>query len=121
MVSASLLAFTSMFGSGTDKIPSLIDEDTLLSPIGLSGDILLTVSELTELMESLVCTLAFENVEWKELRRVLVVLSGSRGSEGRVGVRGRYEGGDMLLATIGGVGVVERIGVAGRVGTGTLL
>lgn len=38
-----------------------------------------------------------------------------------MGVRGRYEGGDMLLVVIGGVGVVERMGVAGRVGTGTLL
>lgn len=77
MVSASLFARTSICGSGTDSIPSLLDDDTFLPPIGLSGDILLTVSELTELIESLVCTLALENVEWKELRSVLVVLSGS--------------------------------------------
>lgn len=60
----------------------------------------------------MVWRLVFENVEWKELSRVLVVLAGSRFMDGRMGVDRFGEGAD---------GMLWRMGVAGLVGTGTLL
>jgi hypothetical protein len=63
-------------------------ETTGFAVVGLPGEILRIVEEVTELAESFVRSLLCENVECAELTRVLELLPGSLGIAGRIGVDG---------------------------------
>ena len=67
-----------------------------LTVTGLSGDMLLTVKESTELADSLLRTLAREKVECMELTSVLDELPGSLFKAGRIGVEGLTGSGTRL-------------------------
>jgi len=67
-----------------------------LGVTGLSGDMLRTVKESTELADSLLRTLAREKVECMELTSVLDELPGSLFITGRIGVEGLTGSGTRL-------------------------
>jgi hypothetical protein len=67
-----------------------------LGVTGLSGDMLRTVKESTELADSLLRTLAREKVECMELTSVLDELPGSLFIAGRIGVEGLTGSGTRL-------------------------
>jgi hypothetical protein len=74
-------------------------ETTGFAVVGLPGEILRIVEEVTELADSFVRSLLCENVECTELEltRVLELLPGSLGIAGRIGVDGLLGIGTRLV------------------------
>jgi hypothetical protein len=65
--------------------------------VGLLGDVLRIVDEVTELADSFDLSLLCENVEWMELTSVLELLPGSLFIAGRIGVEGLMGRGTRLV------------------------
>lgn len=68
-----------------------------LAVVGLLGDVLRIVEEVTELVDSFVLSLLCEKVEWAELISVLELLPGSLLIAGRIGVEGLMGRGTRLV------------------------
>jgi len=80
----------------TNGLTFMTGEEGGFAVVGLSGDELLMVVSSTELNDSLVWRLLRENVECAELTRVLELLPGSLLYAGRIGVDGRLGTGSPL-------------------------
>lgn len=93
---ASLIVFPFVTTGETGSLTFMTGEEGGFAVVGLSGDELLRVLESTELYDSLVCTLLWEKVECTELTRVLELLPGSLLYAGRIGVEGRIGTGSPL-------------------------
>ncbi len=74
-----------------------IGETTGFAVVGLPGEILRIVEEVTELADSFVRSLLCENIECTELTNVLELLPRSLGIAGRIGVDGLMGSGTRLM------------------------